>query len=219
MPYLENGTYIDDATYNEIINASQGGFSGNMHDQISNMFFQHIDPSQPPDASTLANASPEEWEAEYFVQFDQQEIEDIKQNFSNQINQMDAKYQELGRQATQSVGQKSRETQSQLQSADIYGQEREVSRQRGFAGAGDTTQKTTTAMENITGGVGRDIQDIRSGLKAGQAEIDLQKQSLGLGKERDIRSAYKTYQDQFYSQLGSVEQMAGSDDDGGGGKK
>ena len=200
MPYLADGTYISDAQAQEMED-SMGRMPGNLYDRLT---FTN-NPTVTPTAQDMATANPEEMKAiieqfgmegyeKYFAQFDQAEIDAIKENFENQMGQLDLKSKGIAEQVKGKL-------------TGMGEQERTIASQRGFAGSGDLSQKFDQDKSNM----------FRTADLSSQG-IGLERESAELGQTEGIRSAYKAYEDKFYSQMANVESMRDSGGDSGGKK-
>ena len=190
------------------------------------------DSSSMPDytAEELATADAGDWDMilaqfgvtgdyeKYFVQFDQQEIADIQANFNNQLDQMDLKSKSIADTLQNTYETKQRETVGQVE--DIGVKQSDFVSHRGFESGADITRRFQKEKADIVSGTSSALEFAGDTADMEQKGIRLQKEGAKIQKDMDIRSAYKTYQDQFYSQLGLVEQMKDDDDvdpdDGGG---
>jgi len=162
-------------------------------------------PTVTPTAQDMATANPEEMKAileqmgmegyeKYFAQFDQAEVDNIKANFENQMGQLDLKSKGIAEQVKGKL-------------TGMGEQERTIASQRGFAGSGDLSQKFDQDKSNM----------FRTADLSSQG-IGLERESAELGQTEGIRSAYKAYEDKFYSQMANVESMRDSGGDSGGKK-
>jgi len=222
MPYLADGTYISDAQAQEMED-SMGRMPGNLYDRLT---FTN-NPTVTPTAQDMATANPEEMKAileqmgmegyeKYFAQFDQAEVDNIKANFENQMGQLDLKSKGIA---------KNLASQSSLQAEQMKGkltgmgaQERTIASQRGFAGSGDLSQKFAQDKSNMFRTSDIKMKDLSSRADLSLQGVDLERESAELGQTEGIRSAYKAYEDKFYSQMANVESMRDSGGDSGGKK-
>ena len=200
MPYLRDGTYISDAQAQKMEDSV-----GWMHERSGDRLIFTNNPTVAPTAQEMATASPEEMKAiieqfgmegyeKYFAQFDQAEIDAIKENFENQMGQLDLKSKGIAEQVKGKL-------------TGMGEQERTIASQRGFAGSGDLSQKFDQDKSNM----------FRTADLSSQG-IGLERESAELGQTEGIRSAYKAYEDKFYSQMANVESMRDSGGDSGGKK-
>jgi len=205
MPYLADGTYISDAQAQEMEDKASRGGMGGLYGQIMGQLTFTNNPTVAPTAQEMATASPEEMKAiieqfgmegyeKYFAQFDQAEIDAIKENFENQMGQLDLKSKGIAEQVKGKL-------------TGMGEQERTIASQRGFAGSGDLSQKFDQDKSNM----------FRTADLSSQG-IGLERESAELGQTEGIRSAYKAYEDKFYSQMANVESMRDSGGDSGGKK-
>jgi len=205
MPYLADGTYISDAQAQEMEDKASRGGMGGLYGQIMGQLTFTNNPTVAPTAQEMATASPEEMKAiieqfgmegyeKYFAQFDQAEIDAIKENFENQMGQLDLKSKGIAEQVKGKL-------------TGMGEQERTIASQRGFAGSGDLSQKFAQDKSNM----------FRTADLSSQG-IGLERESAELGQTEGIRSAYKAYEDKFYSQMANVESMRDSGGDSGGKK-
>jgi len=205
MPYLRDGTYISDAQAQEMEDKASRGGMGGLYGQIMGQLTFTNNPTVAPTAQEMATASPEEMKAiieqfgmegyeKYFAQFDKSEIDAIKANFENQMGQLDLKSKGIAEQVKGKL-------------TGMGEQERTIASQRGFAGSGDLSQKFDQDKSNM----------FRTADLSSQG-IGLERESAELGQTEGIRSAYKAYEDKFYSQMANVESMRDSGGDSGGKK-
>jgi len=205
MPYLADGTYISDAQAQEMEDKASRGGMGGLYGQIMGQLTFTNNPTVAPTAQEMATASPEEMKAiieqfgmegyeKYFAQFDQAEVDNIKANFENQMGQLDLKSKGIAEQVKGKL-------------TGMGEQERTIASQRGFAGSGDLSQKFDQDKSNM----------FRTADLSSQG-IGLERESAELGQTEGIRSAYKAYEDKFYSQMANVESMRDSGGDSGGKK-
>jgi hypothetical protein len=216
MPYLADGTYISDAQAQEMEDKASRGGMGGLYGQIMGQLTFTNNPTVAPTAQEMATASPEEMKAiieqfgmegyeKYFAQFDQAEIDAIKENFENQMGQLDLKSKGIAEQVKGKL-------------TGMGEQERTIASQRGFAGSGDLSQKFAQDKSNMFRTSDIKMKDLSSRADLSLQGVDLERESAELGQTEGIRSAYKAYEDKFYSQMANVESMRDSGGDSGGKK-
>ena len=174
-------------------------------------------------AEELANATPEEWEdilddfdigsdyEQYFVQFDQQEIDDITANYQNQMAQLSLKSKSIAENLGNTYAQKQEETVGAVQ--DIGIKTADVVSHRGFETGGDITQRFGREKEKLVAGAELQVSAAGDTARLEQQSVALDKEAAGIQKGQETRSAYKAYQDQFYDQMAMVEGLKDDDDD------